>query len=600
MPALVRDPLSLMCSQNRTCSRFLRDSSLFLLSPIPITRPLVDAPLHSGSAFLPRSYCFTMILVAEWVGNGADNNTSEERGARETQSPSHGGPTVAEGEGTRRAGLEEDKMKEEEECMDCGRKAGLGIEGGGDHCQVAGQDSSAGIRGLDADGGIFHSRSGVGDDGQDVIPRAKEYQAPCDTSSPSLHPCSLPPCFLSPSLHQAVHDPSDPQISTSRDYHDSTCTATSHADGEGGSSLFSLGANEENLSHCVVCLETLAGLPPSPSASPSLPPLSPPILITACNHAFHIPCLGQVPSPLCPVCRYNHDDALAHHSSACTDCGRTTDLWVCLVCAYVGCGRYHAHHSRNHYLATLHAYAIEVQTQQVWDYVGDGYVHRLLYHPYSAGGESGGEGGKIVEVPDPNTNSNQRPRHAPMPEAMEEEMVHRKLENWAEQYTVLLSTGLQEQQTRFDARLAALRTAFSPSYRTSSSGATVVAALRQEKRQMEKRCAGARERLRKVREEVGFLSAVNASLEANQESVAASLREAQEELMKTEKERETMVGPLEERLRQLMMRLDCQIGDGSESKAQGDHGVQEAKERGCGEAGGDSGDRRQGKETEED
>lgn len=117
---------------------------------------------------------------------------------------------------------------------------------------------------------------------------------------------------------------------------------------------------------------------------------------------------------------------------------------------------------------------------------------------------------------------------------------------------------------------------------------------------MEKRCAGARERLRKVREEVGFLSAVNASLEANQESVAASLREAQEELMKTEKERETMVGPLEERLRQLMMRLDCQIGDGSESKAQGDHGVQEAKERGCGEAGGDSGDRRQGKETEED
>ena len=100
---------------------------------------------------------------------------------------------------------------------------------------------------------------------------------------------------------------------------------------------------------------------------------------------------------------------------------------MCLVCGFIGCGRYHAQHSRRHYLETLHAYAIEVQTQQVralrscflvlkvggsgwfvfwgwagrtwmviintptdtfspslhrqvWDYVGDGYVHRLLYH----------------------------------------------------------------------------------------------------------------------------------------------------------------------------------------------------------------------------
>jgi uncharacterized UBP type Zn finger protein len=38
---------------------------------------------------------------------------------------------------------------------------------------------------------------------------------------------------------------------------------------------------------------------------------------------------------------------------------------VCLVCGFIGCGRYHAQHSRRHYLETLHAYAIEVQTQQV-------------------------------------------------------------------------------------------------------------------------------------------------------------------------------------------------------------------------------------------
>lgn len=36
--------------------------------------------------------------------------------------------------------------------------------------------------------------------------------------------------------------------------------------------------------------------------------------------------------------RYNHD-TVAYTSSVCGECGRTTDLWVCLVCGFIGCGR---------------------------------------------------------------------------------------------------------------------------------------------------------------------------------------------------------------------------------------------------------------------
>jgi len=236
---------------------------------------------------------------------------------------------------------------------------------------------------------------------------------------------------------------------------------------------------------------------------------------------------------------------------------------------------------------TLHAYAIEVQTQQVWDYVGDGYVHRLLYLPQSTTLEGGREGGKMVEVADPHTRSDQRPRTAPVSEEVEEEVVHRKLESWAEQYTVLLSSGLEEQRQRFEGRLAALRASFPPSLPPSSSrSGMVVAALKQEKRQMEQRCAGARERLRKVREEVGFLCELNKSLEANQEPVAASIRQAEEEWVGREGERKGRVRVLEAQVRELMMQLDGggaggEGGGGGEGGKDGGGGVEEAKETEC-------------------
>lgn len=40
--------------------------------------------------------------------------------------------------------------------------------------------------------------------------------------------------------------------------------------------------------------------------------------------------------------------------------------------------RYKAGHATRHWKETQHCYSLELETQRVWDYVGDNYVHRLI------------------------------------------------------------------------------------------------------------------------------------------------------------------------------------------------------------------------------
>ena len=39
--------------------------------------------------------------------------------------------------------------------------------------------------------------------------------------------------------------------------------------------------------------------------------------------------------------------------------------------------RYEERHAIRHWKDTQHCFSLELETQQVWDYVGDSYVHRL-------------------------------------------------------------------------------------------------------------------------------------------------------------------------------------------------------------------------------
>ena len=82
-----------------------------------------------------------------------------------------------------------------------------------------------------------------------------------------------------------------------------------------------------------------------------------------CNHRFHSDCLGKWGDGTCPVCRYCQETAAS--ASRCQVCSSASDLWICLICGHVGCGRYKDKHAVDHWQETSHCYALELQTQRV-------------------------------------------------------------------------------------------------------------------------------------------------------------------------------------------------------------------------------------------
>ncbi|KAJ0231313.1 hypothetical protein HA466_0299780 [Hirschfeldia incana] len=112
---------------------------------------------------------------------------------------------------------------------------------------------------------------------------------------------------------------------------------------------------------CPICLERLD---PDTSGIPS----------TLCDHSFQCSCTSKWTYLSCQVCRLcqQQDDIIS-----CSVCGKTGNVWACLVCGFLGCGRYREGHSIKHWKETHHCYSLDLRTQQIWDYVGDTYVHRL-------------------------------------------------------------------------------------------------------------------------------------------------------------------------------------------------------------------------------
>ena len=271
---------------------------------------------------------------------------------------------------------------------------------------------------------------------------------------------------------------------------------------------------------CPVCLERL-----DPHASG--------ILTVLCNHSFHSDCLTQWGDSTCPVCRFCQQP---EPLSSCAMCGLCSDsLWMCLVCGFVGCGRYEAggHHALDHHTETGHNYAIELSTQRVWDYTGDCYVHRLIQNRVD---------GKMVELADPND---------PVVEQsgkLGEALAASKHEQVIQEYEMLLTSTLDSQRHFYDAQLAMVAGEHERCRRR------LVAA--------EKKSAEQAEQLEKAQSERGFLEEVNASMKANQAEWQSRAEKG-----------EARVAELEEQVRDLMFFLEAQktvqenAGEGMEGGA---------------------------------
>ncbi|KAL9097126.1 MAG: hypothetical protein Q9165_000552 [Trypethelium subeluteriae] len=179
------------------------------------------------------------------------------------------------------------------------------------------------------------------------------------------------------------------------------------------------------------------------------------LLTILCQHVFHCACLEKWRGSGCPVCRYTQNDAITGRrgyslpgeaaDNECSVCGTTANLWICLICGNVGCGRYDSAHAFAHYEATSHSYAMDVVTQHVWDYAGDGYVHRLIQNKSD---------GKLVDLPaalsSMNVSSNPNSAYT----AIGVDSISReKFENMSTEYTYLLTSQLDSQRRYFEEQL---------------------------------------------------------------------------------------------------------------------------------------------------
>jgi len=312
--------------------------------------------------------------------------------------------------------------------------------------------------------------------------------------------------------------------------------------------------------HCAVCLEHLE-LEKESSGERR------PILTTVCNHSFHLECLLQWQDSPCPVCRYDHA-GLNEALSRCHECGTTENNYVCLICGVVSCGgitdsapagacteqprrsqvSMSTSHARKHYDETLHTYALDTESQHVWDFAGQGYVHRLLQSK---------DDGKLVEVVDPNNVSQgERASNPGLSEAQEGEIVHRKLEGFASQYYTLLKSQLEQQRIFYEGRLDEIRHEFDASRAKCPNTADLVAALKQERRQLEQRAASIRKRSKKAQDDVTFLCNMNESLEANKELLKQQVSEAQQERQEIRDMFHDLLPPLKEKVTRLMLQLE--------------------------------------------
>lgn len=236
-------------------------------------------------------------------------------------------------------------------------------------------------------------------------------------------------------------------------------------------------------------------------------------IVSLCAHRFHVDCLCRWADSSCPVCRFN---VAQEEGAACEVCNRRDDLWLCLICGHVGCGRAAGAHSEAHFHTTAHAYAAEVRggARRVWDYARDGFVHRLLASEDAA--KSPMDADDIVDATDAShdalatappssaslaaapalVQSAAAPTLHAAPDARER---HRrllarrtsvKLEHIVCEYNHLLGDQMARQRTRVSERLARLERARAPEL---AAGAATLAALRAETEAAERRLAAATE-----------------------------------------------------------------------------------------------------------
>ncbi|XP_029427542.1 BRCA1-associated protein isoform X2 [Rhinatrema bivittatum] len=266
------------------------------------------------------------------------------------------------------------------------------------------------------------------------------------------------------------------------------------------------------------------------------------ILTTLCNHSFHSQCLQRWEDTTCPVCRYCQTPEPVEENK-CFECGVQENLWICLICGHIGCGRYVSRHAYKHFEETQHTYAMQLTNHRVWDYAGDNYVHRLVASKTD---------GKIVQY-----------------ECEGDTCQEEKIDSLQLEYSYLLTSQLESQRIYWENKIVRLekdtaeeinnmKTKFKETIEKCDNMERKLNDLLKEKQAIEKKCNHLNIKVTKLSTELIEEQEMNKCLRANQAVLQNKVKEEEKLRMEICEQKDTQITEMQEQLRDVMFYLEAQ------------------------------------------
>ncbi|WCJ30024.1 zinc finger (ubiquitin-hydrolase) domain-containing protein [Euphorbia peplus] len=277
-------------------------------------------------------------------------------------------------------------------------------------------------------------------------------------------------------------------------------------------------------------------LPTCPICLERLDPDTSGILSTFCDHSFQCSCTSKWTYLSCQVCRLCQQQ---DEMPTCSDCGTRENLWVCLICGFLGCGRYKERHAIRHWQEAQHCYSLDLSSQQIWDYVGDNYVHRLNQSKIDA---------KLVDM-----QSHCLPVEGDCgtcgcseDSGIRGALFGSKVETIVDEYNRLLATQLEAQRNYYESLIAEAK-----SKRESSVVEAVEKALASTMQDIQTK-------LEKYEQEKDAVTKVNHNLIKDQDIWRKKIKEVEERETLTLHAKDETVLDLEEQIRDLTVYIEAQ------------------------------------------
>uniref|UniRef100_A0A8C5P4Z8 BRCA1 associated protein n=1 Tax=Jaculus jaculus TaxID=51337 RepID=A0A8C5P4Z8_JACJA len=258
------------------------------------------------------------------------------------------------------------------------------------------------------------------------------------------------------------------------------------------------------------------------------------ILTTLCNHSFHSQCLQRWDDTTFTVNPFPPPQNLKQPS---------TNLWICLICGHIGCGRYVSRHAYKHFEETQHTYAMQLTNHRVWDYAGDNYVHRLVASKTD---------GKIVQY-----------------ECEGDTCQEEKIDSLQLEYSYLLTSQLESQRIYWENKIVRIekdtaeeinnmKTKFKETIEKCDTLEHKLNDLLKEKQSMERKCTQLNTKVAKLTTELQEEQEMNKCLRANQVLLQNKLKEEERLLKETCDQKDLKITEIQEQLRDVMFYLEAQ------------------------------------------